>query len=232
MHQDCVRRYSDLQARLLAPIAPHWSDYIWQEVLGHKTSVTLEKFPTVPAPNSVFTATSEYVRATTTSIGAAEGAQAKKIAKGKTASYDPKADKKLTIYVARNWPAWQTKYIELIRQQLESTKLVDMKVVSKQIDKPDMKKAMPFVQLIKRKLDAGESREAVLERKVPFDEVAVLKEMAPGLKSTVPKLKEVDVVVVEEGGKTGTNLEGKSVNLGPPAASAEPGQPSFEFANV
>lgn len=33
MHQDCVRKFVEYQALLLAPIAPHWSDYIWQEVL-------------------------------------------------------------------------------------------------------------------------------------------------------------------------------------------------------
>ena len=34
MHKDCVNQYAILQAKLLAPIAPHWCDYIWQEVLG------------------------------------------------------------------------------------------------------------------------------------------------------------------------------------------------------
>jgi leucyl-tRNA synthetase len=33
MHHDCVRKFVELQAILLAPIAPHWCDYIWQEVL-------------------------------------------------------------------------------------------------------------------------------------------------------------------------------------------------------
>jgi leucyl-tRNA synthetase len=33
MHQSSVRKYIEFQAILLAPIAPHWADYIWQEVL-------------------------------------------------------------------------------------------------------------------------------------------------------------------------------------------------------
>jgi leucyl-tRNA synthetase len=33
MHQDCIRRYIELQAQMIAVIAPHWADYIWQEVL-------------------------------------------------------------------------------------------------------------------------------------------------------------------------------------------------------
>lgn len=35
MHRDLVLQYIELQALLLTPIASHWSDYIWQEVL-HK----------------------------------------------------------------------------------------------------------------------------------------------------------------------------------------------------
>lgn len=33
MHRDMIRRYSELQALLMAPIAPHWAEYIWLEVL-------------------------------------------------------------------------------------------------------------------------------------------------------------------------------------------------------
>lgn len=99
----------------------------------------------------------------------------------------------------------------------------DDKVVRSKIDKKDMKKAMPFVQLLKRRLDQGEKAEMVFDRKLPFDEVKVLEEMVPGLKVTVPKLKEVEIVVVEDAG-------GKE--LAPQAGSAEPGQPTFAFGNI
>lgn len=99
----------------------------------------------------------------------------------------------------------------------------DDKKVRAKIAKPDMKKAMPFVQLLKKRLDNGETAGNVFDRKLPFDEVEVLKEMVPGLKVTVPKLKEVEIVVVEEAGGR---------ELPPQAASAEPGQPTFAFGNV
>jgi leucyl-tRNA synthetase len=188
----------------------------------------------VSAHDPALSAANEYVRFITSTIGAAEGAQQKKLAKGKVATYDPKSDKKLNIYVAKSWPAWQTKYIEVVREQLEKLGLAfDLKHARDKIDKADMKKAMPFVQTLKRRLDNGESQEAVLERKLAFDEVTVLKEMIPGLKSTVPKLKDVQIVLVEEGGKAGTKIDGQKVEgLGQQAAFAEPGQPSFEFTNV
>lgn len=34
MHCDLVIRYIELQALLISPIAPHWAEYIWLEVLG------------------------------------------------------------------------------------------------------------------------------------------------------------------------------------------------------
>jgi leucyl-tRNA synthetase len=34
MHRDLVLQYIELQALLLTVIAPHWSEYIWLEVLG------------------------------------------------------------------------------------------------------------------------------------------------------------------------------------------------------
>jgi leucyl-tRNA synthetase len=34
MHRDLVLKYIELQALLLMPIAPHWAEYIWLEVLN------------------------------------------------------------------------------------------------------------------------------------------------------------------------------------------------------
>jgi leucyl-tRNA synthetase len=33
MHRDVVLRYIELQALMMSPIAPHWSEYIWLEIL-------------------------------------------------------------------------------------------------------------------------------------------------------------------------------------------------------
>jgi leucyl-tRNA synthetase len=176
----------------------------------------------VSDPTPALTATSNYVRQTSSNIGAAEGANLKKMAKSKTVSYDPKQDKRLAIFVTKSFPEWQEKYIEEARNAMEGLTFDDKKVRAK-IAKPDMKKAMPFVQALKKRLDAGETASNVFDRKLPFDEVTVLKEMVPGLKVTVPKLKEVEIVVVEDAG-------GK--DLAPQAASAEPGQPTFAFSNI
>lgn len=44
MHRDMILRYIELQALLMAPIAPHWAEYLWLEVLK-KVSTPLHQYP-------------------------------------------------------------------------------------------------------------------------------------------------------------------------------------------
>jgi leucyl-tRNA synthetase len=235
MREDLTRRYIELQALMLTPIAPHWADYIWQEVLGHKDTIQIALWPDVPEPIASLTAAREYVRATSSNITSAEGAQIKRLAKGKATIFDPKKEKKITIYVAQSWPEWQTKYIDLLRNSYPD---VDIKALSKSIDKSESKKAMPFINGLKRRMDNGESPDVVLNRQLAFDELDTLHAMVPGLKSSVQKCVAVEIISLDEGGKAGVvvNQDGskgeKKSDLPPQAASAEPGSPSFAFENV
>ncbi|KAI1740026.1 leucyl-tRNA synthetase [Xylaria scruposa] len=217
MHRDLVLRYIELQALLLTPIAPHFSEYLYREVLKHSESVHNALYPEVPPPDTILSAIFSYVRTVTSNITAAEGTQIKKLAKGKTTSYDPKESKRLTISVAASFPAWQEKCIDLLAQQYESTGAIDVKDLTKQIDKKDMKKVMPFVQVLKKRLDSGEKPDDVFSRRLPFNEAETLKEIVPSLKQTIPKLEAVEITMVE--GET----EGKT---------ATPGNPTFAFENI
>ncbi|KAI1191726.1 leucyl-tRNA synthetase [Nemania serpens] len=217
MHHDLVSRYIELQALLLTPIAPHFSEYLYRDVLQHKGSVHNALYPEAPPPDATLSAVFNYVRTVTSNITAAEGNQIKKLAKGKTTSYDPKEPKRLAISVAASFPAWQEQCINLIARQYESTGAIDVKDLTKQIDKKDMKKVMPFVQLLKKRLDSGEKADDIFSLRLPFDEAETLKEIVPSLKQTIPKLEAVDINMVE--GET----EGKM---------ATPGNPTFMFENI
>lgn len=243
MHADLVKRYVELQALMLTVIAPHWSEHIWLEVLKKESTIQNALFPSVPSTDAALTAAREYVRTTSSNILSAEGAQIKRLAKGKQSNYDPKADKKLSIYAALKYPAWQEKYIDVVRNEFDAMNLtLDMKAVSKQIEKADTKRAMPFVQTLKKSLESGMEPKTVFERKLPFDEISVLKEMVPGLRQTLQKCVVVEVISVDEGGKTGelvssigdkSEAEGsKKQDLPPAAEGAVPGQPTFFFENV
>ncbi|OCK75381.1 leucyl-tRNA synthetase [Lepidopterella palustris CBS 459.81] len=238
MHEDLARRYIELQALLLTPIAPHFADYVWQEVLKKPDTVQNALFPNVPEAIPSLTAAREYVRTTASNITSAEAAQIKKLAKGKAALFDPKKDKKITLFVATAYPAWQTKYINLIRDSYPN---LDIKELSKKVEKAESKKAMPFLNGLKRQLDSGETKEKVLDRRLAFDELETLRAMVPGLMQTVRFCKRVEIVRVEEGGGgvvvggggDGAAEEGTMLKELPGfAGSAEPGSPSFLFENV
>ncbi|KAF1948414.1 leucyl-tRNA synthetase [Byssothecium circinans] len=235
MHEDLTKRYIELQALMLTPIAPHWSDYIWQEVLNKPDTIQNALWPEVPATNASLTATREFVRSTQSNIGSAEGQAVKRLAKGKAALFDPKKEKKISIFSAKSWPEWQKKHIDMLKTSYPN---VDIKALSKTIDKSESKKAMPFINNLKRRLDNGESKDVVLNRELGFDELATLRAMVPGLKSTVQKCVAVEIIRVDEGGKSGVviNEDGsegeRKEELAPSAGSAEPGNPGFAFENV
>lgn len=237
MHKDLVFRYIELQALLLTVIAPHWSEYIWLEVLHKPSTIQNALYPDVPAPNASLTAAREYVRATASNITSAEAAQQKKKAKGKDIGYDLKKPKKLTIFAAAKFPAWQEKYIDLMRESWNpKTKSVDDKEVNGKIAKmgemKTNKKVMPFVQGLKKRLQAGEKEEVVFERKLAFNEIKMLENMVPGLKKAAG-LAEVEIVKVDETGKAGTVPGGGPVEgLPAQAEAAVPGVPTFGFENV
>jgi leucyl-tRNA synthetase len=125
----------------------------------------------------------------------------------------------------------RNRYIDLVSTSYPN---LDIKSLSKQIDKSESKKAMPFVNALKRRLDAGEAKEVVLNRELAFDELSTLRAMIPGLMVTIQKCEGVEIVTVAEGGKEGI-VDGSGEvrkELPPAALGAEPGSPGFAFENV
>ncbi|KAJ9649428.1 cytosolic leucyl tRNA synthetase [Coniosporium tulheliwenetii] len=236
MHADLTRRYIELQALMLTPIAPHWAEQIYLEVLKQPSTIQNALWPSVSDPSPSLTAAREYVRATSSNINSAEGQQQKKIAKGKNVSYDPKKEKKLTIFMARKYPAWQDKYIDLVREAFDGLS-VDVKALTPRIEKKEMKKAMPFVQNLKKRLEGGEGAGTVFERKLAFNEVEVLRCMVPILKQNLGRqCRIVEIISVEEGGESGVVVggdrpEGERVEK-LQAGAAVPGSPTFSFENL
>merc|ERR1712227_265311 len=83
MHADLVKRYVELQALMVNVVAPHWSEHIWLEVLKKTETVQNALFPDAPETKPHLTAARESVRNTASSITSAEGAQMKRMLKGK-----------------------------------------------------------------------------------------------------------------------------------------------------
>ena len=61
MHAGVVRAYIDTSVRLLAPIAPHWADHVWREVLRAGDCVLAAGWPDLPPPDAALRMAAEYV---------------------------------------------------------------------------------------------------------------------------------------------------------------------------
>ncbi|KAK3944994.1 leucine--tRNA ligase [Diplogelasinospora grovesii] len=238
MHKDLALRYVELQALLLCVVAPHWAEHVWLDILKKPASIHYTRYPVVPPANMALTAVREYVRVTANNINS--GAQQKRKSKNKGVEGSPREPKRLTIFLANSFPAWQEKYVDLVRSSWDTTSrsFRDEKVLNGRIAQMgEMERAMPFVQALKQRLLAGEPENNVLERKLAFDEVSVLGQMLSGLKKTAG-LTAIDLVLVDEDGKHGktvggdggqfTSMEGMSEQ----ARNARPGQPTFAFQSM
>ncbi|KAI1080562.1 hypothetical protein F5B20DRAFT_589294 [Whalleya microplaca] len=232
MHHDLIREYAEFQSLLLAPIAPHWADYVWQEILENSTTVNTAPFPESSKIDTGLTATLNYIRATISNVTSAQASQEKKLAKGKNTPFDPRKPFQMSIFCTTTLPEWQSKCLDLVHEEIEKTgdcTTLDMKAISQSIDQKHAKKAMSFVVELKRRINAGEPSSVVLDKKLSFNELAILKEMDPILRQVLPKLEKVVVLAVDEDGKSG----GADVldSMLPTAACALPSNPTFYFEN-
>ena len=228
MHRDTICQYITLQALLLCPVAPHFAEYVWLEVLKKPTTIQYAQWPSdLPESNKALSDARTYIKTTSSNITSAEANAAKKMAKGKGAAFDPKKPKRLTIFYASSFPAWQEKYVDLLRSSFDALTVSfgDERAVNAKIgkmgDKAETKRAMQFTQGIMQRLKNKEEPTAVFARKLEFDEAEVLENMKPGLKKTIG-CKEIEVIHV------GENKEG----LSQVAERAVPGQPAFLLENI
>lgn len=234
MRKDLVLRYISTQALMLAPIAPHFAEYVHRDLLGNKTLVHATLFPRASAPvDKLVSDALAYVREVARGIREAE-AQALKKKKGKPVEIDAKAPLQLTILVLPQFPDWQDQYIELVRELFEQHKLDDNKVIKEKVGK-DMQRAMPFINLLKQRL-AVEQPDVVFNRQLTFDEVKTAQLTAPVLVTAPAQINvtEARVVVLSAAGAKDA-VTGEPVEVKASAkvlADAVPGAPGFVFANL
>lgn len=236
MHKDLVLRYVETQTLMLQPIAPHFADYVYREVLKNKGSAQFAPFPKPTKPVSKSVSDSlEYVRNVARSVRETEGAMLKK-KKGKVIEIDPALPVRLTILISASFPEWQDQYIEVVRELFESHSLNDNKAIKEKVGK-DMKRAMPFISLLKQRLDV-ESPETVFNRELSFNEIETVKTVLSLLKKSPSQLNaaEIQAVAFENGAKVGKDIvTGEEVAITAAAKiieNAVPGQPGIVLKNI
>lgn len=235
MHADLVRYWISVAAVLASPIAPHFAEHIWRGILQHPTSIQHARWPTPPrAVDAPTVDAGAYMRTLVKTVRDAEVTLLKKIgkAKGGPPLFDPKKPRAVRVYVATRFPEWQDACVQAVQAAWDpvAARVDDARVRAVLIERALIKdkRAMPFVQLFKKRI-AEFGAETAFKRTLPFVETDALREVLPYLKRTLT-LVDVEVLSVAEAlahveaGKTGYSrmiIE-----------SSEPGSPAFEFRNI
>ncbi|KAJ3796995.1 hypothetical protein GGU11DRAFT_102136 [Lentinula aff. detonsa] len=237
MHVDLVRYWVEISALLAAPIAPHFAEHIYLEILKKPTSVQLARWPKPQNQvDSTLVEVGQYMRGTVKMIRDAETALVKMLnknkgkGKGATASFDPKKPKSVRVYVATSFPAWQESCVQAVKDAYdpEADKVDDAKVrtLLTQSGLIKNKLAMPFVQAFKKRM-AQFGAQTAFRRTLPFSETTVLTELLPYLKKTL-NLVDAEILSVDEA-QAKESEAGYTKSI---IESSEPGSPAFEYRNV
>lgn len=237
LHRDLVFKYIQTQVLLLSPVAPHFSDFVYREILGKKESIHDAKWP-IPeaAVSNELTAALAYTRSLQRTIREAEGLALKK-KKGGKVDVEKEKDCLIQIFVCASFPEWQQKYVNLAKKLLEEGKLDDMKIVKEQIDGKDMKRAMPFINELKKQLTT-EKAEEVFNRELLFDEIDVVNQALESIKKAPTSINVTDVQIIafNNGSTSGKDVKTeKEVDIPPKVKSIEnavPGQPAVLIKNI
>lgn len=123
VHQDLVFWWIRIQALAVTPVAPHYAEWIWKEVLGESSSVQKALFPEPSGPvNQSALDAVNYVKNLVVTMRQSELSFAKKKAKGKSAGgFDPAKPKAVRLFIAKDFPEWQTQCIEGLKEVYNPT---------------------------------------------------------------------------------------------------------------
>ncbi|KAF2789122.1 leucyl-tRNA synthetase [Melanomma pulvis-pyrius CBS 109.77] len=231
MHKDLVQRYIELQALVMAPIIPHWADFVWSEVLKKSTSIQTESWPSLPEQSLALTNTLAYIRTVCSNINSINALQKKRMAKGRVGGLDSTAPKRAILFVAERRPEWQERSLEIVLETWSAqTKTFDEKELNMKIAKlGELKKVKPFVQEVRSRLLADEAMSAVVENKLWLPEVTIIKLMIP----LIMKASRIDdvVVIMAEEWKAGADPEKDKYKFAA-ADLAVPGHPASYLETI
>ncbi|KAJ3029257.1 UNVERIFIED_CONTAM: cytosolic leucyl tRNA synthetase [Siphonaria sp. JEL0065] len=232
LHKDLITRFIEVQALVMAPITPHWSEYLWSTCLKKSTSIQNALWPThnVALDESILKG-AQYIRDLVYRTRAAEDAAARK--KNKKGGKDvtaPVADgpKTLRLYFAGVFPAWQDTALEALRTCWDDSKNAFIGKERDALTKVGLekdKRVMPFVAMMKKNIEAVGV--CGFDRRLGFDEVDTLNSNADYIRRELVLMK---VKAVEFIAKDDVAVGGKFTEEDVKAADAAlPGVPTYRL---
>ena len=153
MHASLIERWIRTSVLLVTPIASHFAEHVWSDILGERDTVQNAPFPGKEGEgDAAALEAGVYMRDTIKMIRDAEIlAQKKKNVKGGKGGVS--GQKGVRMFVATRFPEWQDASVQVVRDGLdEATGVVDDVRVRDGLMKKGLmkdKKVMPFVQAFK-----------------------------------------------------------------------------------
>ncbi|TPX59918.1 leucine---tRNA ligase [Powellomyces hirtus] len=232
MHEDLVKRYIEVQAIMLAPLTPHWSEYVWSELLKKPESIKKALWPTPTGqPDESLLSAASYIRGLGSNIRSLEDQAARKKQKKGAAATAPEEAKATTLrlFVASAYPAWQDDAIAILKSTYdESTGKFSGK------EKPLLasaglmknKAVMPFVASIRMAVE--NNGPAAFDRNLGFGEMETLKSNLDFIRRELATLKitAVELVPAETVKPDAGDFAPEDVRK---ADMATPGQPTYRL---
>lgn len=186
MHADLIKRFLRTQALLLAPICPHWSEYVWSNLLKEEKSIMFARFPEAAAPNHLRTAQFAYLQRIVHAwrLGLDTYKNPKKGAK-------LAAPSRATVVVARRYPIWHEAAITTLERLYKETStlpeqgpLLAALKANADVDDKEIKNAMSVARTLCAEHPTRGNE--VFSLSLPWEESALLHETSAYLAGSIP----------------------------------------------
>ncbi|XP_012534882.1 leucine--tRNA ligase, cytoplasmic [Monomorium pharaonis] len=186
VNPNLIKKYIEIQIILLSPICPHVCEYIWGDLLKKDGFIVDAPWPVAGEVNEILIKSSQYL------MDAAHTFRIllKNYMTSKKGKNDIEKPTQGIIWIAKTYPPWQSVILTIMKEMYykNGNKLPDNKTLatvfsSKAELKKYMKRVMPFVQLIKEKMEIiGVS---ALNLSLDFNEFDVLENNKEYLQKTL-----------------------------------------------
>ncbi|MED6176283.1 hypothetical protein PIB30_086621 [Stylosanthes scabra] len=208
-NRDLIRRFMDVQTRLIAPICPHYAEFVWKEILKKDGFVVKAGWPIADAPDLTLKLANEYLQKTIASVRKLLQTQLsgkKSNKKGAPVPTDTKVTTGL-IYVNEEFDGWKAECLNILRSKFDEgarTFSPDSEILEALQQSPlgqssnfkqVQKQCMPFLR--HQKGEAIKLGPQALDLRLPFGEIEVLRENLDLIKRQIG-LENVEILSVAD----------------------------------
>lgn len=206
-NRELVWRFMDVQTRLLAPICPHYAEFIWREILKKDGFVVKAGWPTADAPDLTLKSSNKYLQDSIVLMRKLLQKQLVGSKKGnkKGAPVASLTENKITgfIYVNEQFDGWKAECLSILQNKFnrdsrtfapdsEILEALQQSSVGQSSNfKQIQKLCMPFLRF--KKDEAIALGAQALDLRLPFGEIEVLQENLDLIKRQIG-LQDVEIL--------------------------------------